>query len=59
MHIKKVLNCIIYNSGIMCRGLLVLMAIGSVDSGVSESKFGASVSSTVLAWASEEFPSDS
>jgi hypothetical protein len=35
------------------------MSIKSVDFGSSESKFGASVSSTILAWASEKSPSGS
>jgi len=35
------------------------MSIKSVDFGSSESEFGASVSSTILAWASEESPSGS
>ena len=44
---------------IMHRGLPVLMFIRSVDFGSSESEFGASVSPTILAWASEESPSGS
>ena len=43
----------------MCRGLPVLLSIKSVDFGSSESEFGASISSTILAWASEKFPSGS
>ena len=43
----------------MYRGLPVLVSIELVDFGSSESEFGASVSSTTLAWASEKFPSDS
>ena len=43
----------------MCRGLPVLMSIESVDFGSSETEFGASVSSTILAWASEISPSSS
>ena len=38
----------------MHRGLPVEVSVGSVKIGSSESKFGASVSSTTLAWASEE-----
>ena len=45
--------------GSRCQGLPVLMSIESVDFGFSESKFGASVSSTILAWASEKSPSES
>jgi len=43
----------------MCLGLPVLMSIESVDFGSSEMEFGASVSSTILAWASEKSPSES
>ena len=43
----------------MHQSLPVLMSIKSVDFGSSESEFGASVSSTILAWASEESPSGS
>ena len=43
----------------MCRALPVLVSIESVDFGSSESEFGALVSSTVLAWASEESLSES
>ena len=43
----------------MYRGLPVLMSIESVDFGSSESEFGASVSSTLLACASEKSPSES
>ena len=39
---------------IMLQGLPVEVSVGSVKSGSSEPKFGASVSSTTLAWASEE-----
>ena len=44
----------LYNlkSGNMNRGLPVLMSMKSVDFGSSEFKFGALVSSTILAWAS-------
>ena len=35
-------------------GLPVAISVGSVKSGSSEPKFGASISSTTLAWASEE-----
>ena len=47
------------NNGSMYRGLPVLMSIKSVDFVSSESEFGASVSSTILAWASEKSPSES
>jgi hypothetical protein len=40
----------------MYRGLPVLMSIKSVDFGSFESEFGASVSSTIFAWASEKSP---
>ena len=44
----------------MHRGLPVEVFVGSVNSGSSEPKFGASVKSTTLAWASEEkYPSGS
>ena len=43
----------------MHRVLPVLTSIESVDIGSSESEFGASVSSTILAWASEKSMSDS
>ena len=43
-------------SGNMYRGLPVLISIESVDFGSSESEFGVSISSTILAWASEESP---
>ena len=43
----------------MHRVLPVVVSIESVDFGSSESDFGASVSSTTLAWASEKSPSDS
>ena len=43
----------------MYRGLPVVVSIESVDFGSSESDFGASVSSTTLAWASEKSPSGS
>ena len=43
----------------MHRGLPVLVFIESVDFGSFKSEFGASVSSIVLAWASEESPSGS
>ena len=43
----------------MHRGLPVVVSIESVDFGSSESEFGASVSSTILAWASEKSPSGS
>ena len=43
----------------MHRVLPVLVSIESVDFGSSESEFGALVSSTTLAWASEKVPSDS
>ena len=45
--------------GSRCRSLPVLMSIDLVDFGFSESKFGASVSSIILAWASEKSPSES
>ena len=38
----------------MHRGLPVEVFVGSVNSGSSEPKFGASVKLTTLAWASEE-----
>jgi hypothetical protein len=47
------------NSGIMYRGLPVVTSIESVDFDSSESEFEASVSSTMLAWASEKSPSSS
>ena len=43
----------------MHRVLPILTSIESVDFGSSESEFGASVSSTILAWALEKSPSDS
>jgi len=43
----------------MYRGLPVEVSVGSVNSGSSEPKFGASVKSTTLAWASEKSPSGS
>ena len=43
----------------MYQGLPVLMSIKSVDFGSFESEFGASVSSTIFAWASEKSPSGS
>ena len=43
----------------MHRALPVLVSMGSVDFDSSESEFGASVSSTTLAWASEKSPYDS
>ena len=43
----------------MLRGLPVLKSKESVDLGSSESKFGASVKLTMLAWASEKTPSGS
>ena len=43
----------------MHRVLLVVVSIKSIDFGSSELEFGASVSSTTLAWASEISPSDS
>ena len=43
----------------MYRSLPVLMSKESVDFGSSEFKFGALVSSTILAWASEKSPSES
>ena len=43
----------------MYRGLPVLMSIKSIDFGSSESEFEASVSSTILAWASKKSPSGS
>ena len=42
-------SCIILNNRIMHRGLPVVVSIESVDFGSSESEFGASVSSTILA----------
>ena len=45
--------------GIMYRGLPVVTSIELVDFGSSESEFGVSVSSTVLAWASEKSSSGS
>ena len=38
----------------MHQGLPVEVSVGSIKSGSSEPKFGVSVSSTTLAWASEE-----
>ena len=44
----------------MHRGLPVVVSIGSVNFGSSESRFGTSVNSAELTWASEEkSPSDS
>ena len=43
----------------MHQGLPVVESIKSVDFGSSESKFGASVKLTMLAWASEKTPSGS
>ena len=43
----------------MLRDLPVEVSVGSVNSGSSEPKFGASVKSTTLAWASEKSPSSS
>ena len=43
----------------MHRGLPVVVSIKSVDLGSSELKFGTSVISTVLIWASEKTPSGS
>ena len=43
----------------MHRVFPVLVSIESVDFGSSESKFGTSVNSTMLAWASEISPSSS
>ena len=43
----------------MHRVLPVVVSIKSIDFGSSESEFGASVSSTMLAWASEISLSDS
>ena len=43
----------------MHRGLPVVVSMGSVGFGSSESEFGASVNSTMLAWASEISPSSS
>ena len=43
----------------MRRGLPVEVSMKSVDFGSFESEFGASVSSTTLAWASEKSPSGS
>ena len=43
----------------MYRGFPVVVSMELVDSGSSESEFGASVSSTALAWASEISPSGS
>ena len=43
----------------MYRGLPVLISKESLDFGSSESEFEASVSSTILAWASEKSPSGS
>ena len=43
----------------MLQGLPVLMSMELVDLGSSESKFGASVKLTMLAWASEKTPSSS
>ena len=40
-------------------GLPLVESIESVDFGSSESEFGASVNSTLLAWASEKFLSGS
>ena len=46
-------------SGNMYRGLPVLMSRELVGFESSEFEFGVSVSSTILAWASEKSPSDS
>ena len=43
----------------MHRGLPVVVSIESVGFGSSESEFGTSVNSIVLAWASEKSPSGS
>ena len=43
----------------MHRVFPVLVSIESVDFGSSESEFGTSVNSTILAWASEISPSGS
>ena len=43
----------------MHRGLPSVVSIESVGFGSSESEFGTSVNSTVLAWASEKSPSGS
>ena len=43
----------------MYQGLPILISIESVDFGSSESEFRVSISSTILAWASEESPSGS
>ena len=43
----------------MHRGLPIAVSIESVGFGSSESEFGTSVNSTVLAWASEKSPSGS
>ena len=43
----------------MHRGLPSVVSIESVGFGSSESEFGTSVNSTILAWASEKSPSGS
>ena len=60
MHKKiNIKSCIIWNNGIIHRGLPVVVSLESVDFGSSESEFGASVSSTILAWALEKSTSGS
>ena len=52
-------KCIIQNTGIMHRGLPVVVSIKLVGFDSSESEFGTSVNSTMLAWVSEMSPSGS
>ena len=61
MHKKiDIKSCIIWNNGIIHQGLpVVVVSMESVDFGSSESEFRASVSSTILAWASEKSMSGS
>ena len=47
-------SCIILNNRIMHRGLPVVVSIGSVNWGSSESRFGISVNSAELTWTLEE-----
>ena len=53
MHKKIELNCMVSNSGIMCRGLPLVTSIESVGFDSSESTFMTSVNSATLAWTSE------
>ena len=45
----KVINCIVSNNRIVHQVLPVVVSMGSVDFGSSESEFGTSVNSTMLA----------